>query len=191
MAKIEGYKVDSMQESFTNSVTTTSYPVEKGLPLTDSVQRQPKTFSASGKILGKKAKNADEIRKNIEKKMNAGKPVKYVGRIKASDVLITNFTGTYDSTIGNGFSFSMDMQQVRVAKTPYRKKKTKKTTAGKKTVTKKASNTASNMKKYHTVKDGDTYSAVARKYGTTIAKLRQLNKWPDTKIPTGVKLRIN
>lgn len=189
MAKIANYKIDSMQESFNASVNVTSYPVEEGLPLNDSVQRNPKTYSLSGKILRKKSKDAEEVRKKLENYMNKGTLVKYVGRISAKNVLITSIQGSYESTVGNGLSFTMDLQQVRVAKTPYVKKKTKKKKSGKKTVSKKNVN-SNTKKKYHVVKKGDTYWGCARKYGTTIATLRKLNPWPDRKIPIGVKMRI-
>lgn len=192
MAKLAGYKIANLQESFNASVNTTSYPVEKGLPLTDSIQRQPKTFSISGKILGNYDIEASNIRDNIEKKMNSGAVVKYVGRIKVSNVLITSFTGTYDGTVANGFSTTIDLQEIRIANTPYVKKKTQKKNSGKKTVTKKttSSNNKNNKKKYHMVKKGDTYGSVARKYGTTVSALRKLNPWSDRKIPIGAKMRI-
>lgn len=191
MAKIHNYKIDSMQESFNASVNVTSYPVEEGLPLNDSVQRNPKTYSVSGKILDTtKNKNSEAKAKKLEEAMNKGKLVKYIGRIKASNVLITNFSGSYDATIANGFNFNMDLQQVRVATTPYVKKKTKKKKSGKKTVSKSTSNSSNTKKKYHVVKKGDTYWGCARKYGTTVAALRKLNPWPDRKIPVGVRMRI-
>lgn len=188
MAKINNYKIDSMSESFSNSVNVTSHPVEKGIPLNDSVQRNPKTYSISGKLLNDsfKNKNSNEKRKKIEKLMESGKTVKYVGRINASDVLITSFSGTYSSNVSNGFEFSAEMQQIRIAKTPYKKKATKKKSSGKKTTKKPSRST----KKYHVVKAGDTYWGCAKKYGTTVAALRKLNPWPDRKIPIGVKMRI-
>ncbi|USK71767.1 LysM peptidoglycan-binding domain-containing protein [Peribacillus asahii] len=189
MGKLGGYKIANIQESFNNTVNVTSYPTEKGLPITDSVQRQPKTFAISGKILGKTAKEAETIRSALEKKQNAGTLVTYVGRINAKNVIITNMSGTYDATIANGLSATFDLQQIRIAKTPYVKKKTQKKNSGKKTVSKKT--TSSKPKKqYHVVKAGDTYWGCARKYGTTVAALRKLNPWPDRKIPIGVKMRI-
>ncbi len=185
MAKLDGLKIDNMQESFINSVSTTAYPVEKGLPITDSVQRQPKTFSISGKILGKTAQEAETIRNSLETKQNKGQLVKYVGRISASDVLITNFNGNYDSNIANGFSASIDLQQIRIAKTPYVEKTSNQTVSGKKPVVNKKPTDV-----FHTVKKGDTYWALARKYGVPLATLMKQNPWPARKIPIGVKMKI-
>lgn len=191
MAKIHNYKIDSLDESFNASVNVTSYPVEKGLPLNDGVQRNPKTYSISGKILDTfKNKNSEAKRKKLEDAMNKGTLVKYVGRIKAANVLITSFNGSYNSSIANGFNFNMELQQVRVATTPRAKKKTTKKKSGKKTVTKKKSSTSSNKKQFHVINKGDTYWSVAKKYGTTVAALRKLNPWPDRKIPIGAKMRI-
>lgn len=187
MAKINNYKIHNATESGDNSVNVTSYPVEKGMPLNDSVQRNPDTFTVSGKILNKskKVKDAGEKYTKIKTLMEKGKIVKYVGRMKISNVLITNMSRSYSSSVANGFDFNISMQKVRVATTPYRKKKSKKKTSGKKNV--KKNNTS---KKYHLVKKGDTYWGCSRKYGTTVNALRKLNPWPDRKIPIGVKMRI-
>lgn len=45
--------------------------------------------------------------------------------------------------------------------------------------------------KYHKVKSGDTLSGIARKYGTTVKKLCQLNKIKETKVlQVGQKIRV-
>ena len=45
--------------------------------------------------------------------------------------------------------------------------------------------------KYHTVKSGDTLSGIAKKYGTTVKKICQLNRIKDTSIlRVGQKLRV-
>lgn len=67
MGKLAGYTIANMQESFTNTVNVTSYPTEKGLPITDSVQRQPKTFTITGKILGKNYTEAMKVYNALEK----------------------------------------------------------------------------------------------------------------------------
>lgn len=189
MAKINNYKIHNATESGDNSVNVTSYPVEKGMPLNDSVQRNPDTFTVSGKILNKskKVKDAGEKYTKIKTLMEKGKIVKYVGRMKISNVLITNMSRSYSSSVANGFDFNISMQKVRVATTPYRKKKSKKKTSGKKNVTSKKKTTT---RKYHTVKKGNTYWSLSRKYGSTINQLRKWNGYPDRHIPIGVKLRV-
>ena len=45
--------------------------------------------------------------------------------------------------------------------------------------------------KYHKVKQGDTLSGIAKKYGTTVKKLCQLNGIKESKIlQIGMKLRV-
>ncbi|MFY0598321.1 MAG: AHH domain-containing protein [Cyclobacteriaceae bacterium] len=43
----------------------------------------------------------------------------------------------------------------------------------------------------HTTQKGDTYSGLAKQYGTTVDNLRELNGYDDTKIPIGVDLKIS
>lgn len=189
MAKIHNYHIDQMSESFSVSTNVTSYPVEKGYPISDSVTRNPDTFSISGNILEtKKRKNSNAKRKHLKQLAIDGKPIKYVGRMNCKDVVITNFDGSYSKEIANGFQFSLSLQRVRIAKTPYRKKKTKKKTSGKKSTT--TSNKNSKKKKYHIVKRNENYTVIARKYGTTVSALMKLNKWKPRAIPIGARMRI-
>lgn len=186
MGKLAGYTIANIQESFTNTVNVTSYPMEKGLPITDGVQRQPKTFSIAGKILAKNNSEAKKIYAALEKKQNAGTLVTYVGRTTAKNVIITSMSPSYDSTVGNGMNISIDLQEIKIAKSPYVKKKTTKKKGGKKP----KSNTKKTKKVYHKTRRGDTYWGLSKKYGTSIATLRKWNKYPDRKIPIGVKLRV-
>ncbi|MGG1291369.1 phage baseplate protein [Bacillus smithii] len=186
MGKLAGYTIANIQETFTNAVNVTSYPTEKGLPTTDSVQRQPKTFSITGKILGKSDLEATNIYNALEKMQNSGTLVTYVGRTNVKNVIITNIQGSYDYTIGNGMNVTIDLQEVRIATSPYVVNKTTTTTAGKKQVVSQKASTPV----YHITKKGDTYWGLSKKYGTSIAQLRSWNKYPDTKIPIGVKLRV-
>ena len=45
--------------------------------------------------------------------------------------------------------------------------------------------------KYHTVKAGDTLSSIARKYNTTVAKIKKLNNLKSDKIKAKQKLRVS
>jgi LysM repeat protein len=186
MGKLAGYTIANIQESFANTVDVTSYPTEKGLPITDNVKRQPKTFSITGKILGKTNADAVNIYNALEKLQNVGNVVSYVGRTTAKNVVITSMQPTFDSTISNGMGITIELQEIRMASSPYIVKKTTVKSAGKKTT----SNTKTTQAVYHVTKKGDTYWGMSRTYGTSIAQLRAWNKYPDTKIPIGVKLRV-
>jgi LysM repeat protein len=186
MGVLAGYKIANLQETKTNTVNVTSYPTEKGLPVTDGVQRQPKTFNISGKILGNTSSDAEKIYNALEKKQNAGTVVSYVGRTSAKNVIITNIQLTYDNTIGNGMAVSIDLQEIRIANSPYVTQKTTVKTSGKKST----SNTKKTNAVYHKVRSGETYGSIAHRYGTTIKALENLNPWPEKKIPVGANMRI-
>lgn len=60
-----------------------------------------------------------------------------------------------------------------------------------KEVNQKLTGAASSQAQYYTIRSGDTLSGIAKKYGTTSAKLAQLNGIQDTnKIYAGTKIRI-
>ena len=44
--------------------------------------------------------------------------------------------------------------------------------------------------KYHTVKSGETLSMIAKKYNTTVAKIKKLNNLKSDKIKAKQKLRV-
>lgn len=50
--------------------------------------------------------------------------------------------------------------------------------------------TSSSSETYHKVKKGETLSTIARKYGTTVAKLKDANNLTSDKIQAGQRLRI-
>lgn len=186
MAKLAGYTIHNIQESFVSSVKVTSYPTEKGLPITDNVQRQSKTFSITGKILAKTHADAMKVYNALEKKQVSKSVVTYIGRATAKNVVITRMNPSFDASIANGMNISIDLQEIRIAKSPYVKKKTTKKKSGKKTT----SNTKKTTKVYHKVKKGESYWSIAKKNGTTVQTLEKLNPWPATKIPIGANMRI-
>ncbi|AJK64947.1 LysM domain-containing protein [Bacillus amyloliquefaciens KHG19] len=184
MAKLGKVNLVNEKESDGADVEVTSYPVEKGVPITDHVQRKPETTSVSGYLLGKAANSDYEY---LKKQAYAGNLLTYTGRKIAKDVIITKIdrdTGEFS----NGFAITISLQEIRIAKSPWVKKKVK--TAGKKKKANKKKTTKKSSKIYHKVKKGDTYWGCARKYGTTVSALRRLNPWPDRRIPIGVKMRI-
>jgi LysM repeat protein len=55
----------------------------------------------------------------------------------------------------------------------------------------KQARAAAAARKYHTVRSGDTLSGIAKKYGTTVKKLCQLNKIKESSvIRIGQKIRV-
>lgn len=171
MALLNTYYIFVKDEKVKRGVSVSSHPVENGLKLTDHVQREPKVISLSGEIVGKDA--AKKLKK-IEALHQSGKYVKYVGRNTLSKAIITTLDTNHPNTIQGGCAFTMDITEIRVAKSPLKKKKK---AAVKKQVTKKSKKNTKT--KTYTVKRGDTLWAIAKKYygsGSKYPKIVAANK---------------
>ena len=185
MALINNQYVFVLEESVKRGVSVSTHPVEKGLELTDNVRRNPITIHITGQIVGKNAKKQLE---NITSLHQNGKYVKYVGQNTLSKGIITSFDTEHPNTIYGGCSFTMDIQEIRVAKSPIAKKKGKK-----KQVSKKSKNNVN--EKTYTIKRGDTLWAIAKKYygsGAQYTKIMKANKKikKPNKIQIGWKIKI-
>lgn len=186
MAKLGKYNLFVLNESPQFSVQTTSYPVEKGISLTDHVQPEPESLQVEVFLSGDGyQKTLDQLKNSMYK----GELMDYAGRFIMRNVVIENISPSADASAKNGIQASITLKQIRVATTPYVKPnpQTKPpTNAGKKQPTPKKPGNAV----YHITKRGDTYWGLSKKYGTPVSQLRAWNKYPDTKIPVGVKLRV-
>ncbi|CAM4012815.1 LysM peptidoglycan-binding domain-containing protein [Mesobacillus zeae] len=182
MAKLGRVKLFIEKESDSSAVDATSYPVEKGIPFTDHVQEKPDEVSISGSIIGS---NYKEDKEYLKREMKKGTMFTYVGRNIAKNVIILSIDGDVDYSISNGSNISIKLQTIRIATTPWVKVKN---SGKKKPVSKKP--TKKSKAVYHRVKAGDTYWGLSRKYETSIPQLRKWNKYPDRRIPIGVKLRV-
>lgn len=184
MAKLGKVKLFIESEGDNSSVDATSYPVEKGIPFTDHVQEKPDELTLSGFIIGENFKKDKEF---LKQEMKKGTIMTYIGRNIAKNVIILSIDGNVDSSITNGSAISIKLQTVRIAKTSWVKIKN----SGKKKPTNNSKKpTPKKTAVYHVTKKGDTYWGLSKKYGTSISQLRKWNKYPDTKIPIGKKLRV-
>ena len=166
------------------------YAVEEGKQIRDHVQEQPQTLSLTGVIFKDKKHTVAEKIKGLKKYENKGKKLTYVGRRTGTNFLITKFNYESEAVIGNGHRFTIQLQEIRISG---EKNKTKKTNAkGKTNGGKKQTSGGSGSGKGDTctVKAGDTYWELAKKYDCTWQELYKLNKYPPRKIPIGVKLKI-
>ena len=104
-----------------------------------------------------------------------GKFVKYVGRNILSNALITDFNTSHPNKIYGGCSFTMEIKEVRIAKSPLVVKAATST----KQVTSKNTTAKKSTSKTYKVKKGDTLWAIAKKYygsGAKYPKIYNANK---------------
>lgn len=119
MAVINGLYIHVTDESLTRDVDATSHPVESGIPLTDTVRSQATAISLSGKIVDYGTTKAAEVISKLKKWQASGDLLEYRGRNVASSMQIRSLETSHPNTIHGGADFSMELVQVRIAKSSY------------------------------------------------------------------------
>lgn len=140
MALINNIYVFVKDEHIGRSSEIPQHPVEKGLPITDNVRKNPKTLSISGKIANTKKYSANTIISKIEKLKDKGSLITYKGRNVFGNFLIQDFSTDHTCDNYGGADFDMELVEVRIAKSAYNPKK-KTTQKAKETVKKKTAPT--------------------------------------------------
>lgn len=110
MEEVEFSVVES--ENPSDSAEITEKPVEKGQDVADHVKIKPFSMSIAGIVVG------DDAFQRLQKLISyykIGQLLTYVGRNAYGNILIEQFDRVHDSTIGNGFAFTMKLKQVRIA----------------------------------------------------------------------------
>lgn len=189
-AKINGFLVHVNEEDTTADVNIPSHKVEKGINLSDHVEREPIVVQLSGLLVRATKKEVESLIKNLLNIEKNGTLVTYTGRRIYTNMMLSNLNFKADSSIKNGFTFSCTLTEVRIAKPAYVPPKRKAVTASKAKAGRKQTANKKTSPIYHKTKKGDTYWALAKKYGTTWQQLQKWNKYAPTKIPIGVKLRV-
>lgn len=115
MATIDGKYIWVEKETPNFDVDITTQPVEKDIDMTDHVQRKARTLALNGICTGE---NAADIHSFLVQASDTGRIVKYVGRVSFTG-LISGLSTDRDYQIGDGFSFSFTMVEVRVAQSSY------------------------------------------------------------------------
>lgn len=123
MAVINGLYIHVTDESLTRDVDATSHPVESGIPLTDTVKAQAFSISLSGKIVDYGTTKATEVIAKLKKWQDTGYLLEYRGRNVASSMQIRSFETSHPNTNSGGADFSLELVQVRIAKSAYVPKK--------------------------------------------------------------------
>lgn len=192
MAKINGIKIDVLKEELQNDVELPSHPVEKGINLTDHVERKPIVLSISGKLIRPDNTSLETLLGRLSTIETKGTLVAYEGRRIYHNLMIASFSHDADSKIMNGFNFNMKLIEVRFAQPSYvsLSKKTKAAVAGVSSVGRKQTSNKKQLPISHVVKKGDTYYALAQKYGVKWQDVQKNNKYPATQIPIGSKIKV-
>ena len=122
MALINNIYVFVKKENISRKTQIPQHPVEKGLPLTDSIRNEAKTLSLTGKIVKVGNTKADDIVSKIEKLRTTGSLINYKGRNVVGNFMISSFD-TDDSNENNGgHDFEMELLEVRIGKSAYNPK---------------------------------------------------------------------
>ncbi|KIL72519.1 LysM peptidoglycan-binding domain-containing protein [Bacillus badius] len=185
MARLGNIQLHIETEGDNSSVDVSSYPVEKGVPLSDHIQQKPDEFSLSGSILGP---NYVRDKEYLKQEMKKGTIFTYVGRNIAKQVAILAIDGNMHAGIANGSEINIKLQTIKFASSPWKRVGTGAVVGN--TGLKKPVSKTPQKAVYHVTKKGDTYWGLSKKYGVSIDQLRKWNKYPDRKIPIGVKLRV-
>ena len=138
MAILNGLYIHVTDESMEREVDATSHPVEEGIPTTDTVKPKAVHILLTGKIVDYGTMKASQVVAQIDSWHKSGSLIKYQGRNVVSSLQIRSFHPNYRNTNNGGADFTMELVQVRIAKSAYvpQKASTKaKKTAAKKKVT--------------------------------------------------------
>lgn len=189
-SKINGLLIHVESEDVTFDVDIPTHKVEKGINLSDHVERQPIVVKLSGLLVRPTKERVESLITKLRKIEEEGRLVTYEGRRIYTNMLLHDLNIRADSSVVNGFKFSCTLTEVRIAQSSYVPPKMKAVTATvslagrKQTVNKKISPI------YHIVKRGDTYIALGKKYNVKWQQIQAWNGYEPTKIPVGAKLRV-
>lgn len=148
MALINNLYVHVIEENISQSIESTTHPVEKGLDITDTIRAAPMELSLSGKIVAVGKMPANYIIIAIKNLMKEGSLITFSGRNYISGLQIQSFNHSYPNTVSGGCNFDMTLRQVRIAQPSY---KVPKSSSSSKTAVKTAT-----TPKVNSIKVGDT-----------------------------------
>ena len=159
MALINDIYIFVESEDVSREITASTHPVEEGIELTDHIRRSPLFLSLSGEIVG--SSYEDDVAE-IENMQKSGELVEYVGVNLASDVVISKFSTSHIGDIRSGCRFTMELKEIRIAKSPYMEGSGNNGTQQVEEAPVPAAETPPT--RTHTVKSGDTLSKIAKSY---------------------------
>lgn len=190
-SKLHGLLIHVVDEDADIDVDTPTHKVEKGIDLSDHVERKPIVVKISGLLIRPTADRVETLVQKLQAIEFEGKLITYEGRRIYKNMLVSGLTIKANSGVMNGYRFSLTLTEVRIGQSSYVKPKVKAVTAFKaKAGRKQTENKKSIKATTHIVKKGDTYSSLAKKYGVSVDSLQKLNGYDSRKIPIGAKLKV-
>lgn len=181
MAFINNQYIFVENEKVSRDVEVSSHSVEKGLDITDNIKRSPITISLSGLIVDYKNSNgatvtAKTVYQNLINLNAKGLYVKYEGVNSISNAIIEKLETENTNAVNGGYSFSMDIKEIRIANSAYVAPKVQST---KKSGTQQVKSNANSNARYYVVKRGDCLWKIAKKYygnGALYTKIYNANR---------------
>lgn len=117
MARINGLYVLAVDEDIAYSVETVTHPTEDGVPISDTIRKQPVNISVSGKIVDADGLSSEEIVSKIRNLQNQGSVIKYIGKAGTfTNLQIQDFNPHFNN---KGADFDMALKEFRTAKSAY------------------------------------------------------------------------
>lgn len=174
MALIDGNYVLVTSENLPYEIEATENPVEEGIPLTDHTERKSQQLSLDCLIVDREnGVKAEDTLEKLQKIQQDAKIVKFVGR-NIFNGIITKIDKTDSNEVANGFTCSIEMKEIRIAKSPFRPDLLQAAiNAGLQQMSNQNTDPV-----YHTVVRGDCLIKIAKKYGTTLDFIVKHNKIP-------------
>lgn len=95
-----------------NNLEITEKPVENGQDVADHGKLKPPTISLTGVIVGTDASSKLAQLKKYQKEVRL---LKFVGRTSYDNMVIESLSTIHDTETSNGFKFTINLKQVRIA----------------------------------------------------------------------------
>lgn len=193
--------IDNTTESETSTSDMTTNSIAPGQYINHFVQNQPTQRQIDGKLGGSATSKVSGLKKQYNMLRRWGRNGTEVelhhGQRGSNSAVLTSTGLTFDAPRDNALPVSVSLEDVKWATSEVKKSSKKKTTvkqaagSGQKSPTKGTRKAAKPKSgKYITIKKGDTYWGYHNSFGTSIAKLRSWNGFPDKKLPIGKKVRV-
>lgn len=187
---LAGLLIHVENEEASLDVEIPKHKVEKGIDITDHVEREPVIVKLSGLLVRPTADRVESLVIKLYDAEKSGRLVTYQGRRIYKNMLMSGLSIQADSSAINGYRFSCTLTEVEIAQSSFvapalQPQVKKETSSGRKQTENQKQSPV-----YHTVKKGDTYWGLAKSYGASIKDLQSWNKYSAEKIPVGAKLRV-